>query len=85
MIILIIFALLLFIVNVFLYETREDNYDSLNNGNYLFTLIVLCAVMYFIGYENNTGLTSKKPITPTITVVCKDNVCDTTYNYNQNK
>lgn len=83
----IIMVCLLALANVLSYATKEGSHndDKINDATYTVTLILLCVMIYFIGNINGGEKTSKKPITPTITVVCKDNVCDTTYNYNQNK
>ena len=87
MIAVIIVTLLLILGNVLAYATKEgrDNDDTINDFLYPITLVLLCVLIYFAGETKGSQQSSKKPITPTITVVCKDNVCDTTYNYSQNK
>jgi hypothetical protein len=83
----IILVVIILLGNVLSYATKEGTDDDnwINDLIYPITLILLCGMMYLIGFYDSNKKTSKKPITPTITVVCKDNLCDTTYNYNQNK
>ena len=84
---IIIIIVLLALANVLAYATKEGGYDNdtVNDIIYPITLVLLCVLIYLVGIDNGSQKSSKKPITPTVTVVCKDNICDTTYNYNQNK
>ena len=86
MIVLIVVAAFLFTVNLVTCITciTEEENDRSNRLGFIVSFIGSGLLLIYIAiYDNN--ITSKKPIKPTINVICKDNICDTTYTYNKTK